>query len=157
MKMLVEVMSKLKEIDKTSGVGMKIDDKLSEIFEIEPMKDSTDIIDLPSNQSEASLENDKVKFDVDAVRTNLYAILAKGGDALEDAIEVAKNSEHPRAFEVVGGLMKTLSDINHQILDIHAKEKDLTKKDTPKEQVTNNTMFVGSTTELLQLLKDKRK
>lgn len=150
-------MSKLKEIDKPSGVGMKIDEKLSEIFEVEPMKSSTDIIDIPSSSQEPASENDRVKTDVDAVRSNLYAILAKGGDALEGALEVAKNSDHPRAFEVVGGLMKTLSDINHQILDIHTKEKDLTKKDAPKEQVTNNTMFVGSTTELLQLLKDKRK
>ena len=67
-------------------------------------------------------------------------------------LEVAKASEHPRAFEVVGSLTKTLVDANKDLLDIQKKVKDLQKEDEIPQNVTN-ALFVGSTTELQKMLK----
>ncbi len=136
---------------------MKIDEKLSEIFEVEPISKG-EIVDVSTSKPEAVMsEEDEADFRV--VRSNLYNILRDGSSALEHALEVAKSSEHPRAFEVVGGLMKNLSDINHQLIDLQAK-KNLLKpkeKEDPAKTINNNAIFVGSTTELLNMLnKTKR-
>lgn len=107
--------------------------------------------------------NEKVEYDYDTTRSNLHSLLAQGQDALLHALEIAKSSEHPRAFEVVGGLMKQLSDINSQLLDLSEKRQKLIDKNKPAEgnnqpQVTNNNaIFVGSTHELNKMLKDMNK
>lgn len=100
-----------------------------------------------------------VDYDYEKTRNNLHSLLSQGQDALMHALEVAKQSEHPRAFEVVGGLMKQLADVNHQLMDLSDKRQkmmDKTKKDEPAgTQVTNNNaFFVGSTNELNKMIKD---
>ena len=93
-------------------------------------------------------------------RSNLRELLTTGKAALEHALEVAKSSEHPRAFEVVGNLMKQLADVNQQLMDIHQQKQKL---DGPKEvkktgdRVTNNAIFVGSTNELSKMIKNMNK
>lgn len=138
---------------------MNIDDKLSKVFDVEPIENSkTEII---TARGEVINENSTaIDYDYDATRTNLHSILQQGQDALNHALAVAKQSEHPRAFEVVGGLMKHLSDINHQLLDLHKKKQvlDRPKEEESKERnVTNNSIFVGSTTDLSKMLDDLRK
>jgi hypothetical protein len=80
----------------------------------------------------------------------------QGEDALMGALEVAKASEHPRAFEVVGNLMKQLADVNQQLLDLHKQKQQLenaSEGGSGKKGVTNNNaIFVGSTTELNKLI-----
>jgi hypothetical protein len=104
----------------------------------------------------------EVSSDVDddfaTARNNLHNIIHKGNDALEEALIVAKTSEHPRAFEVVGGLIKTLVDANKDLLDIQKKLKDLKKSDDPKEtpQNINNSIFVGSAAELQALINGRK-
>jgi hypothetical protein len=104
----------------------------------------------------------EVSSDVDddfaTARNNLHNIIHKGNDALEEALLVAKTSEHPRAFEVVGGLIKTLVDANKDLLDIQKKLKDLKKSDDPKEtpQNINNSIFVGSAAELQALINGRK-
>lgn len=97
-----------------------------------------------------------VVYDYEKSRNNLHTLLEQGKDALIYALEVAKQSEHPRAFEVVGGLMKQLADINHQLLDLSEKRQKLEAKDKNEtKQVTNNTaVFVGSTTDLNKMIKN---
>lgn len=136
-------------------------DKLSEIFNVpavEIHKIDAELVDITPKETEKS---EKIESDYEKTRNNLHEILAKGQDALNHALDVAKVSEHPRAFEVVGGLMKQLADINHQLLDLHTKHGKLENKDTEKQQnptnVTNNTMFVGSTTELSKMIEQMRK
>ena len=95
--------------------------------------------------------------DFATARNNLHQIINQGSDALEEALIVAKTSEHPRAFEVVGQLIKTLVDANKDLLDIQKKLKDLKKvdeKDVP--QTINNSIFVGSTSELQQLINGRK-
>ena len=105
----------------------------------------------------------EVSSDVDddfaTARKNLHNIIHKGNDALEEALLVAKSSEHPRAFEVVGGLIKTLVDANKDLLDIQKKLKDLKKDDVPKAstpQNINNSIFVGSATELQAIINGRK-
>lgn len=139
---------------------MNIDDNLSKLFDVEPIDNSkTEIITVEGEI--ISINSSAINYDYEATRANLHAILQQGQDALIHALSVAKQSEHPRAFEVVGGLMKHLSDINHQLLDLHKKKQvlDRPKDDESKEQtnVTNNSIFVGSTADLSKMLDDIRK
>ena len=99
----------------------------------------------------------KIESDYDTTRANLLTILAKGQDALNHALEIAKQSEHPRAFEVVGNLMKQQADINQQLLDLHQQKQKLEgKKEQRAPGVQNNSIYVGSTTELNKFLKDMK-
>lgn len=136
-----------------------INEKLSEIFDVEPIS-TTDIVPAKPLPVEES-KNEALDQDYEITRNNLHGLLQQGQDALYHALEIAKNSEHPRAFEVVGGLMKHLSDINHQLLDLHSKKKTLEgstkKEDTSSKTVTNNSIFVGSTAELSTMLENLRK
>lgn len=97
----------------------------------------------------------KIEDDYDKTRENLHDLLIKGKDALETALAVAKQSEHPRAFEVVGNLMKQLADINQQLMDVHQQKKKLEEpgKDSSKQVTNNNAIFVGSTNELSKMIK----
>jgi hypothetical protein len=96
--------------------------------------------------------------DFATARNNLHQIINQGSDALEEALIVAKTSEHPRAFEVVGQLIKTLVDANKDLLDIQKKLKELKRVDEkdPTPQTINNSIFVGSTSELQQLINGRK-
>ena len=98
-----------------------------------------------------------IQNDYEYVRGNLYGVIEQGSDALNSLLELAKASEHPRAFEVVSQLTKTLVDANKDLIDIQKKVKDLKKEETPAESgdVTNNNLFVGSTADLLKMIKGK--
>ena len=96
-----------------------------------------------------------VDNDFEYSRQIYHDLLAKGSEALEDMMEVARATEHPRAFEVLAGMMKNVADINGSLLDLHKKKKDIRKKDIkelPSPGNTTNNLFVGSTTELQRML-----
>lgn len=131
---------------------MNIDDKLSQVFDVTPIG-GTEIV--PQHTVNV---NQNLDTDFETTRSNLHSLLLQGQDALFHALEVAKSSEHPRAFEVVGGLMKNLSDINTQLLDLHKKKQAIevpTKEEA--KTVNNNAIFVGSTSDLSKMLNDLRK
>ena len=138
---------------------MKIDDRLSEIFDTEPMSSTkTEII--TADGEIISQPEDKIESDYDKSRGNLHDLLLKGQDALNYAIEVAKQSEHPRAFEVVGNLIKQLADVNQQLMDIHQQKQKLDtpgKAEASKQVTNNNAIFVGSTSELAKMIKNMNK
>lgn len=96
-----------------------------------------------------------VDNDFEYARQTYHDILAKGSEAMEEMMEVARATEHPRAFEVLSTMMKTLADVNGNLLDLHKKKKEIRKKDDklaiPPGSTTNN-LFVGSTTELQKML-----
>jgi len=98
--------------------------------------------------------DDNADNDFEYSRQIYHDLLAKGSEALEDMMEVARATEHPRAFEVLSGMMKNMGDINGSLMDLHKKKKDYHKEDKPKEipnQTTNN-VFVGSTSDLQRML-----
>lgn len=117
-----------------------------------------EVLDIDSELIEVPLERKKVKVPTDVqddyqyARKNLYDVIDKGNEALDYLLELAKASEHPRAFEVVGQITKTLVDANNNLLDLQKKIKDLSK-DEDKPQNVTNALFVGSTVELQKLLK----
>ena len=117
-----------------------------------------EVLDIDSELVEVSLERKKVEVPTDVqddyqyARKNLYDVIDKGNEALDYLLELAKASEHPRAFEVVGQITKTLVDANNNLLDLQKKIKDLSK-DEDKPQNVTNALFVGSTVELQKLLK----
>jgi hypothetical protein len=79
----------------------------------------------------------------------------KGKQSLELMIEVARESEHPRAFEVLSGMIKNISDVNDRLMDLNKKKKDLDRKEEIKNIAnTTNNLFVGSTAELQKILKN---
>ncbi len=135
---------------------MKIDDSLSEAFEVKPMT-PTEVID--TDGVIVSRSNNKIEDDYEVTRNNLRILLQQGQEALQKSLDVAMQSEHPRAFEVVGNLMKQLADINQQLLDLHQQKQKLDEpsKAEKAKQVTNNAIFVGSTAELNKLIKNMTK
>ena len=90
--------------------------------------------------------------DFELVRRIKHGLLVKGEEALEDMIEVARATEHPRAYEVLSGMLKNVSDAGDSLIDIHKKKHDMEKKDPPAIPTTNNNVFVGSTTDLQRML-----
>lgn len=99
-------------------------------------------------------DNKKIDNDYEYSRDTYYELVEKGKHSLELMIEVARESEHPRAFEVLSGMIKNISDVNDRLMDLNKKKKDIDKKDEIKNIAnTTNNLFVGSTTELQKLLK----
>ena len=104
-------------------------------------------------KSQTRAEN--VEKDYDYTRGNLYSLIEKGQEAINGIMEVAGETPTPRAYEVAGQLIKTVADTTDKLADLHKKVKDI-EADNPKTQstVTNNALFVGSTSELSKMLKD---
>ena len=98
-------------------------------------------------------DSDKAANDYDYSRETYYELIEKGKDALENMIEVARESEHPRAYEVLSGMIKNISDVNDRLMDLNKKQKDLEKVDDVK-QVENqqNNFYLGSTADIQRLL-----
>ena len=91
--------------------------------------------------------------DYEYSRETYYDLIEKGRESLELMIEVARESEHPRAFEVLAGMIKGIADVNDKLMDLNKKQKELLKDDRPADATTtNNNLFVGSTTDLQRML-----
>jgi len=100
------------------------------------------------------MDSDTADNDFEYARRTYHDLLVKGSDALEEMMEVARATEHPRAFEVFSNMMKHVADINGNLLDLHKKKKDYNKSDDQKELTgpTTNNLFVGSTSDLQRML-----
>ena len=137
---------------------MKIDDNLAEVFDLPMVKKTPELEVIDNSTGEiVKTPEGKIEDDYNVTRNNLRELLATGQGALMHALEVAKSSEHPRAFEVVGNLMKQLADVNQQLMDLHQQKAKL---DAPKKgdgKIVNNAIFVGSTAELNKLIKNMNK
>jgi hypothetical protein len=120
------------------------------------ISNSLGIPPIPSPPNPVFLPAKTEKNDYEYARQNMYDIIEKGQSALEDIVDIARQSESPRAFEVVTNLIKTLADANKDLMDLAKKNKELSKPDASNENKTvNNNLFVGSSSELLKMIKDK--
>lgn len=141
---------------------MKIDKQLSEVFDVE-VTDTPQVgvtKQLTINDGVVESKTDKIDSDFEETRKNLRILLMQGEDALMGALEVAKQSEHPRAFEVVGTLIKQMADVNQQLMDLHKQKQQLDEPSgggSKKGVTNNNAIFVGSTAELNKLIKNMSK
>lgn len=109
----------------------------------------------PKKRTERIVDIDKdIKKDYDYSRGQLYDIIEKGQEALSGILDVANNTDHPRAYEVAGQLVKSVSDATEKLIALQQKMQDLEEGPKSKQKVTNNNaLFVGSTAELSKLIK----
>ena len=99
-------------------------------------------------------ENKNVDIDYEYSRKTYYELIEKSKESLDLMLEVAKESEHPRAFEVLGNMIKQISDVNDKLLDVNIKMQKAKSQDEVKQlENTTNNLFVGTTTELQRMLK----
>ena len=132
-------------------------DGLDEAFNVE-----TEIVSAEKESVEVAkrlkIEKDDVGKDYDYTRGNLYSIIEKGQEAINGILEIAQESEMPRAYEVAGQLIKSVSDATDKLIDLQKKLKDVNQED-PKKGPTNvtNALFVGSTADLAKLIKGEQK
>ena len=136
----------------------KIDDKLNEVLGITEVDKTYENEVLPKKvNTELMVPDDKdPEIDFETGRKNLYNLLDKGNEAIDGILNLAKEGEHPRAYEVAGQLIKTVSEVSQNLLDLQDKLKKV--KDIPDKGPKNvtNALFVGSTTELQKMLKEKK-
>ena len=106
-----------------------------------------------SPKKDDRLKINEIEKDYEYTRANLYSIIEKGQEAINGIMEVAGESASPRAYEVAGQLIKSVADTTDKLMDLQKKVKDV-NEDAPKtNNVTNNALFVGSTSELSKMLK----
>ena len=132
--------------------------KLDDAFNITPTEvevDQTEIKEPVGIQKPDRLTKDDIEKDYEYTRGNLYSIIEKGQEAINGILELAQDSEMPRAYEVAGQLIKSVSDATDKLMDLQKKVKDV-NEDTPQKgpNTVNNALFVGSTAELAKLLKN---
>ena len=101
-------------------------------------------------------ENNDIKTDYDYTRANLYSIIEKGQEAINGILELAQESEMPRAYEVAGQLIKNVADATDKLMDLQKKLRDVEEVKQQKGPTTvNNALFVGSTADLSKFLKSQ--
>ena len=101
------------------------------------------------------LTKNDVEKDYDYTRGNLYSIIEKGQEAIDGILELAQDTAQPRAYEVAGELIKSVSAATDKLMDLQKKLKDVEEEKTKTTNVTNNALFVGSTADLAKLIKQQ--
>lgn len=136
----------------------KLNENLSEIFDVTPIPTEehsnvavpvVPVVETPS----------EIESDFNFARSNIRNLIRQGNGAIDNILQVAAASEHPRAYEVASNLIKTMADMNKDLLDIQKKKQELTGK-APEAQTTtvnvDKAVFVGSTNDLLKKIKEER-
>jgi ATP-dependent protease HslVU (ClpYQ) ATPase subunit len=133
---------------------MKNIQNLNDIFDINAQEDTPSLPMVPEAMN-ANKEMDQ-EDDYQLARQTMRKLLMKGETTLDELIELSKNSEHPRTYEVAGQFMKTMSDVSKDLLNLQKQVKEL-KADEPQQKIgtQNNVVFAGSTSELMKLLGKK--
>lgn len=117
----------------------------SDIVEVEKVKEELNI---------APIKSDDIQKDYEYTRANLYSLIEKGQEAINGIMELAGEGGSPRAYEVAGQLIKSVGDVTDKLIDLQKKLKDVEDESIKTtNNVTNNAVFVGSTSELSKLLK----
>ena len=129
----------------------KVEEIINDALGVKPKelvkKESKPIIPRPN-------ENQDIDSDYQYQRENFYNLVERGQDAIQGILDVAQNSDHPRAYEVAGNLIKNVAEVTEKLGDLQEKMKKL--KDVPNNAPKNvtNALFVGSTAELQKMLKN---
>lgn len=131
-------------------------DKLDKILGIQPADGTTrtDIVVTKDNVKE------KIDSDFTYAREQIYNVLMKSQEAVEDMVDIARQSQHPKSYEVLNGMLKTLSDVATSLVDLQKKQQEIMKmsgnQPSDQPQTINNNLFVGSTTELQKMIGQMR-
>jgi hypothetical protein len=134
----------------------KIDEKLSTIFDVDSHAEENLPVEVKQGEI-ISVEDNNIESDFNRVRSNINNLIEKGNTAIDNLLHVAKETEHPRAYEVAANLLKTMSDLNKDLLDIRKKKKELTgETHVSNAPLIDKAVFVGSTDQLIDLIKEKK-
>ena len=129
-----------KQLDKTFGITPEVVEEETEV--IKPEKPDR-------------LTKDDITRDYEYTRGNLYSIIEKGQEAIDGILEIAQESEMPRAYEVAGQLIKSVSDATDKLIDLQKKLKDVNEEQSKGPTNVTNALFVGSTADLAKLIKQQ--
>lgn len=132
-------------------------DKLNEVFNISNDIVETEVKEVKVVPEETPIKKDDIQRDYEYSRANMYSIIEKGQEAINNVLELAQDTDSARAYEVVGQLIKNVSDATEKLIDLQKKLKDIeeSSKASSPTNVTN-ALFVGSTAELSKILKSKK-
>ena len=157
-----EILSLLSKTSNDFTRESEISENISNLFKKTSLKEMANSTSQKANlEAEDNIKKQEVskineiEKDYEYTRANLYSIIEKGQEAINGIMEVAGESASPRAYEVAGQLIKSVADTTDKLADLHKKLKEI-DEDNPKQQntVTNNALFVGSTSELSKMIKD---
>lgn len=131
-------------------------DKLDKILGIQPA-DGTTRTDIVVTKDDVK---EKIDSDFTYAREQIYNVLVKSQEAVEDMVDIARQSQHPKSYEVLNGMLKTLSDVATSLVDLQKKQQEIMKmsgnQPSDQPQTINNNLFVGSTTELQKMIGQMR-
>lgn len=133
-----------------------LNEKLSEALDIEPIQ--FEVVEAEPKETSIVPNQNAIDDDADFARSNIRGLIEKGNKAMDELLLVANASEHPRAYEVAAGLIKNLADLNKDLLEIQKRRKDLSPQEAASVKNVNvdKAVFVGSTAELVKLLKTNK-
>jgi argininosuccinate lyase len=131
----------------------KLNENLSDLFDVEPIQ----IVEQKATVPVVIDHDDPVVSDAQFARENIRELISKGNSAIDQLLLVARDTEHPRAYEVAAGLIKNLGDLNKDLLEIQKRKRDLAPKETAQSGglSIDKAVFVGSTAELIKLVRNK--
>ena len=124
-------------------------DPLATALNITPVDDNR--VQLPEHEDKSPKESNTEK-DLEYARENYMDLIEKGRHSLEDLMEIARQSQHPRAFEVIATLIKTITDTNEKVVNLQKQAKEILSDELAAKKVTNNNLFIGNTSELTKIL-----
>lgn len=133
----------------------KVDNKLNRLFDIAeqlPGKEVTASTHLPS----VDVNKEDKDADYELARQNFHLLIEKGNTAIEGILQLAREAENPRSYEVAGQLIKTVSDVTQDLMRLQKNMKELNKVEDNAPKNVTNALFVGSTTELQKLIKGEK-
>lgn len=133
---------------------MENTDPISKALELTPLEPHQSVEVLPA-AGVTQESQEQIQDDFDYARENLRDVIEKGQQALEGIVSVAAMSQHPRSYEVVATLISSVTNANKDLLELQKKKKDLLKSEETKAGSTTNNLFVGSTADLLKMIKSK--
>ena len=127
-------------------------DRIANILNITPTIRENNLV---IHQNTDSVGSEELDNDIKYVRDMMYDTIKNTSDAVEEMLSIAKQSQHPRAFEVVATLLNTQREASKDLLDLHKKKKELKHEDKDGPETINNNLFVGSTSDLLKMIRNK--
>ena len=132
-------------------------DNLNDTFNVSGEIVSTEVETIEEKIEKVAVVSDDIKKDYDYTRGNLYSLIEKGQEAINGILELAQESEMPRAYEVAGQLIKNVADATDKLMDLQKKLKDIGEERSSNGPTNvTNALFVGSTAELAKLLKQQK-
>jgi hypothetical protein len=135
---------------------MKMDDNLNQVFNLEPIERIQPESQLPIPAAPVAEQR---QDDFELARDTLRSLIGKNEAVITDLVDLARNSEHPRAYEVVGQLIKAQSDIAKDLMGLHKQKKDIegtVEQGTQSIKTQNNIVFAGSTSDLMKMISSER-